>query len=120
MNKKYFKAVWHCYTEDLSTTKVLLDLGIFFSFTGILTYKNAENVRQSAKYIPINRIMVETDSPYLVPYNARKKGVKINEPMYVIEIIEKLAYIKNLKLEETIKFLTENTIKFFNLPIKYK
>ena len=117
MNKKRFKAVWHCYTESLETSKILLDLGIFISFTGILTYKNSDNVRDVAEYVPLNHIMVETDSPFLVPYNARKKGVKVNEPKYVLEIVEKLADIKDVNLNEISEILTRNTIDFFNLPI---
>ncbi len=116
MDKGMFKAVWHCYTENLETAKVLLELGVFISFTGILTYKNAEEIRKVAKFYPANMIMIETDAPYLVPFYKRKKGNKINEPAFVVEILEKLADIKKMNKGALEKVIYENTTKFYDIP----
>ncbi len=115
--KKYsdqenFKAVLHCFSGDKNFAKQIIDLGLYVSFTGILTFPNAKNVVQAAKSIPIERIFVETDTPFLAPQAKRGKE---NQPAYVTYIAEKLAEIKEISLEKVSEITTKNAIKFFSL-----
>ena len=77
--------VLHCFTEDCATAEALLDLGFYISFSGILTFRNAEQLRDVARYVPLDRILVETDSPYLAPVPHRGKE---NQPAYVRDVAE--------------------------------
>ena len=112
---KGFKAVWHCYTEDTLTLKALLDMGIFVSFTGIITYPSAVNLQEVVRYVPINNFMIETDSPYLPPQKARKNNIKINEPAYAKMVAEEISAIKNLEYDEICRITTETAEKFFKI-----
>ncbi len=107
--------VWHCFTEDLSTLKKLLDIGVLVSFTGIATYPSADNVRDLIRYVPLDHFMIETDSPLLVPQPARKKNIKINEPAYAKMIIEEISAVRNRDFVEICELTTRNAEKFFNL-----
>jgi TatD DNase family protein len=90
--------VLHCFTEDWETARSIMDLGFFISFSGILTYASAGSLREIAKKIPLDRLLVETDSPYLVP--APWKGrIQRNEPAFVVETARRLAELKSLSLE---------------------
>ena len=95
----------HCYTGDINFTKKLLDLDVFFSFSGILTFKNADNIVESLKIIPNNRLLVETDSPFCTPEPYRGK---INEPSYVKFVAEKIGEIKNINKDELFRILNVN------------
>ena len=89
--------VMHCFTESWSMAKQALDLGLYISFSGIITFNNANDLREVVKKVPLDRILIETDSPYLAPVPFRGK---INQPCYVPKIAEKIAYIKNISINE--------------------
>ena len=89
--------VFHCYSGSWEMAKVLLNLGFYLSFAGPVTYKNARHTVEVAVHAPIDRILVETDSPYLTPEPRRGKR---NEPTYVQEVVKKLAELKNLSFED--------------------
>ncbi len=91
--------ILHCFTEDRETAERMIDLGFLISFSGILTYRNASGLRETAAALPMEKLLVETDSPYLVPQALRDKS-KRNEPLFVIETAKVLAEIKHLSLEE--------------------
>lgn len=102
--------VMHCFSEDWDTAKAALDLGFYISFSGILTFKNAADLREVAKKIPSDRILVETDSPYLTPMPYRGKP---NSPAYTYYVVEKLAQIRNNKIDEIAKITTQNFENLF-------
>lgn len=91
--------ILHCFTEDRQTAERMIDLGFFVSFSGILTYRSASALREIAAALPLEKLLVETDSPYLVP-QARRDKWKRNEPLFVIETARVLAEIKKVPLEE--------------------
>jgi len=109
---KYPKAhgVMHCFTSNWDLAKVMLERGFYFSASGILTFKNAESIRETFAKIPINRIVIETDSPYCAPVPHRGK---VCEPAFVIETARVLAQIKNLQIDELENILFENTKKLY-------
>jgi TatD DNase family protein len=107
--------VLHCFTEDIETAKQLLDIGFYISFSGIITFKNAEALREVAKYVPLDRILVETDSPYLAPVPYRGKE---NQPAYVREVAQYLSALKGVSLEEIAQKTTSNFCQLFNLQGK--
>jgi len=104
-----FKAVLHCYTGGRELAMKAIALGLSISFTGILTFKNSQSIRDIAAELPADRIMVETDAPYLAPGKFRGKR---NEPSYVAETAKVLAETRGVSLEEISRQTTEN---FFNL-----
>ena len=103
--------VSHCFSSTLSTAKKLLDLGYYISFSGNLTFKNS-NLPSVAKYLPLDRLLVETDSPYLSPEPFRGKP---NEPGRVRYIAEKLAEIHNISFESIAEQTTKNINKLFSI-----
>ena len=108
----YKKGIMHCYAGSIETSKELEKLGFYFSFAGPLTYKNANTLRNVAQSIPLDRILVETDDPYLTPTPHRGK---INHPSYVIYVAEELANIKNMSYEEIQEITYKNSLKVFDL-----
>ena len=100
----------HCFTGSLEFSKNLLKLDAFFSASGIITFKNSLDLQKTFKNIPINNLLVETDSPYLAPIPMRGKQ---NEPSYVKYTLEKLAEIKNLSISEVSKLTDINFNKLF-------
>ncbi len=108
------KFVAHCFTSDKDTAKKILDLSGFISIPGIVTFQNADTLRESVKYIPIDRILLETDCPFLAPIPMRGKR---NEPAFLIYTAKKIAEIKNLDLETLAEKTCENTVQFFGLKI---
>ena len=104
--------VLHCFAEDWPTAKRALDIGFYISFSGILTFKNAETLRDVARRVPADRMLVETDSPYLAPVPYRGKT---NEPSYVLHTAEKLAEVRNAPLEEIAETTTRNFFELFYL-----
>ncbi len=106
------RGVLHCFADTYETAQKFLGLGFMVSFTGIVTYPKAESVRETAKKIPLERIMIETDAPYLSPQPVRGER---NEPAYVKYVAEEIARIRGLSFDEAAKATTENAIKFFNL-----
>lgn len=104
--------ILHCFTEDRETAKKLLDLGMHISFSGIVTFRNAEQIREAARYIPLDRILVETDSPYLAPVPYRGKP---NQPAYTRDVAEYLAVVKGVSVEQLAAQTTQNFAKLFNI-----
>ena len=103
------KGVMHCFAEDWETAKKALDLGFFISFSGIVTFKSATNVQEVAKKTPLDRILVETDSPYLAPVPNRGKT---NEPAFVRHTAQFIADLRGISLEE---LAHQTTTNFFGL-----
>lgn len=102
----------HCFTETLDFAKAALDLGFYLSFSGIVTFKNAADLREVARYTPMDRILIETDSPYLAPVPHRGKT---NEPSFVPHVAELLAREKGLSVEEVGVQTTQNFNTLFRL-----
>jgi len=108
------KGVFHCFTEDWDMAKAGLDLGFYISFSGILTFKNAESLREVAKSVPLNRILVETDAPYLTPVPYRGKP---NFPGYTRFVAELIATIKGVSYEEVARQTTRNFEDLFQVKV---
>ena len=108
--------VLHCFTEDWPFAKSMMDHNFWVSFSGILTYPNADPLREVARKMPLERILIETDSPYLVPVPHRGK-IKRNEPLYVKEIAQTLAQIKQMQLEEIATITSQNFSSLFLFEI---
>lgn len=102
----------HSYTGTPQWAEKIVELGGYFSFNGIITFNSADNVRAALSAIPIERILLETDSPYLAPVPHRGKR---NQPAYLIDVAEKVAECKNLSLEEVASVTTHNAKTFFNV-----
>lgn len=107
--------VIHCFTGTLPFAQKMIELGFYISFSGILTFKNAEDLRNVARHLPLDRILIETDAPYLAPIPHRGQP---NEPAWVKHVAEKLAEIRSESLEEIAKTTHENTVQLFGLPSK--
>lgn len=104
------RGVIHCFTGDYDAAREFLDLGFYLSFTGIITFKNADALRDVARRLPLERILLETDSPYLAPVPHRGKR---NEPSLVRCVAETLSQVKGLPLEEVAHTTTSNTQEMF-------
>ena len=102
--------VMHCFAEDWATAKAALDLGFYISFSGILTFKSAIDLREIAKKVPADRLLVETDSPYLTPAPYRGKP---NSPAYTYYVAEKLAEVRNTSIDEIAEVTTTNFKNLF-------
>ena len=107
------RGVFHCYSGSVELAKELAKLGWMISFTGVLTYKNARKAVEVAEAIPLERLMIETDSPYMAPVPHRGKR---NDSGYVLHICEKLAEIKGISTEECARITLENGRRFFRIP----
>ncbi|MBE5746306.1 MAG: TatD family deoxyribonuclease [Clostridiales bacterium] len=107
-----YGAVVHCYSGSVEYAKELLKLGLYISFTGVITFKNAKKSLEVIKEVPLDRIMIETDCPYLCPEPFRSQ---LNEPKFVNLVFEKIAEIKNIDKEKLDEILRENTRKFFKI-----
>ncbi len=105
------KILMHCFTGSEKFAKKLLDLNAYFSASGIITFKNSTTLQETFKSIPLDRILIETDSPYLAPVPNRGKK---NEPSYVKFTAEKLANVKEISLSELIESTTLNFNNLFN------
>ncbi len=106
------KILMHCFTGSLEFAKKLLDLNCFFSASGIITFKNSSELRSTFAYLPIKKIIVETDSPFLAPIPMRGKK---NEPSFIKYTLEKLAEIKEKSFNDMDKITSENFLKLFSL-----
>jgi TatD DNase family protein len=109
-NENAQSGVMHCFTEDWETAKAALDLGFYISFSGILTFNNANDLREIAKKVPADRLLVETDSPYLTPAPYRGKP---NSPAYTYYVVEKLAEVRNTSIDEIAEVTTTNFKNLF-------
>jgi TatD DNase family protein len=108
--KGAFPAVLHCYTGGRDLAQQAVALGLFVSFTGILTFKKSNDLRAIAKALPADRILVETDSPYLAPGPYRGKR---NEPAYVVETAQVLAETRGVSLAQIARETSENFFRLF-------
>lgn len=108
------RVVFHCYSGDQETAARILDMGFWLSFTGVVTFKNADAVRAVARDVPAERIMIETDAPYLSPVPVRK--IRPNEPAFVAHTARHLAEVRGVSFEEFAATTTANAQRFFGLP----
>lgn len=106
------KGVMHCFSENLEFAKIIIDMGFLISFTGIITFTKNQDTLQVVKEIPLEKIMIETDCPYLTPNKYRGKR---NEPAYVVEVAKKIAEIKKISLEKVEDITSKNAIELFKL-----
>ena len=106
-----FTPLLHCYTGGPALAEAALELGGFISFSGIITFKNASDIRAIAEATPLDRIIIETDCPYLAP--VPKRGRR-NEPAYLVHVAEKLAEVKGVSPEEIATVTTENFFRLFS------
>lgn len=110
-NAKNVGGVLHCFTEGWDMAEQAIELGFYISFSGIVTFKNAAELREVAKKIPDDRILIETDSPYLAPVPHRGKQ---NQPAYVVEVAKHLASIRGQSVEHIAQISTNNYKRLFN------
>ena len=110
-NAQLVGGVLHCFTESLDVALEAIDLGFYISFSGIVTFKNAVMLKEVASQLPLDRILVETDSPYLAPIPYRGK---INQPAYVKHVAEELSRIRNVPLSDIMEATTANFFRLFN------
>jgi TatD DNase family protein len=107
------RGVFHCFTETMAVAKAALAMGFHISFSGILTFRNAEELRAVAREVPLDRCLIETDSPYLAP--APYRG-KTNSPAYVPWVAARLAEVKGLSVDEVAAATRINFERLFNIP----
>jgi TatD DNase family protein len=107
-----FPILIHCFTGSKDFAERMLDLGGYISISGIVTFKNATQLQDVVRYVPLENILIETDSPYLAP--VPKRG-KMNEPAYVTYVAEFIAQLKNLPLDQVQQTTTQNFLKLFQL-----
>ena len=107
------RGVFHCFTETMEVAAAALDMGFDISFSGILTFRNAEELRAVARFVPLERCLVETDSPYLAPMPHRGKT---NQPAWVAHVAAKLAELKGLPVARVAQATSANFERLFNLP----
>jgi TatD DNase family protein len=112
MKNKEFKGLLHCFTSSEELAKKALDLGLYISISGICTFKNSIQLHDIIKWLPLDRILIETDAPFLAPIPMRGKT---NEPSYVKYVAEKIAEIKNLSTEEVINTTYVNFVNLFKI-----
>ena len=105
--------VFHCFTETEAVARAALDLGFFISFSGILTFKTAHELRAVARFVPLDRCLIETDSPYLAPVPYRGKT---NSPAYVPYVARQIAELKSLSIETIAETTSRNFERLFKLP----
>ena len=107
------RGVFHCFTESMDVARAALDIGFLISFSGILTFKNAADLREVARYVPLDRCLIETDSPYLAPVPYRGKT---NSPAYVPYVARQIAELKGCTVEEVAQRTSRNFEALFGLP----
>ncbi|WP_343182380.1 TatD family hydrolase [Buchnera aphidicola] len=105
--------VIHSFTGDIDMARRLLDLGFYISFSGIITFKNAKDIKEIVKFIPINKILIETDSPYLTPEPVRGT---INMPSYLLYVAKYISKLKKINIYDMAKIIKKNFFSLFNLP----
>lgn len=106
------KGIMHCFVEDMKIANRAMEIGFYISFSGIVTFKNAKQLKDVAKQIPMDRILVETDSPYLAPVPFRGKT---NQPGYTRYVAQEIADLKEVSLDEVAKATTDNFNRLFHL-----
>lgn len=111
MTRGVFKPLLHCFSSNWDLARRSLALGAYVSFSGILTYKNAEDIRETARRVPENRLLVETDAPYLAPVPFRGKT---NEPAFVVKTLETLASLRHISAVDLAAVTSENFFTLFD------
>ncbi|MBI5192205.1 MAG: TatD family hydrolase [Nitrospirae bacterium] len=107
---KAVNGIFHCFSGDMDMAVQALAMGFYISFSGVITFKKAENLLEIIKYVPLNRLLIETDAPYLTPNPFRGKR---NEPAYVRHTAEKIAEVKGISIEETASAIMKNAEELF-------
>lgn len=102
--------VMHCFTESSEVARAALDLGFYISFSGIVTFRNAKELKAVASYVPLDRLLIETDAPYLAPVPHRGRT---NEPAWVIHVAEEIARLRGVPLDHIETVTTENFFRLF-------
>ncbi|MGH8596633.1 MAG: TatD family hydrolase, partial [Gammaproteobacteria bacterium] len=105
--------VMHCFVDTWETAERALDLGFYISFSGIVTFRNAKSVQEVARRMPLERMLVETDAPYLAPVPHRGKS---NQPAYVRYVAEYIAELKGIPAQEVFAATTRNFVTLFKPP----
>ena len=105
--------VMHCFTESWEVAQGCLDMGFHISFSGIVTFKNAKELHEVARRVPLERMLIETDSPYLAPVPFRGK---LNQPAYVKHVAEGVAALRGIAVEEVARITTANFFRLFRIP----
>ena len=106
--------VFHCFSESAEQARSVLGRGYYVSFTGVVTFKNAEKTRDAARVVPLDRLMIETDCPYMSPEPVRSQ--KPNEPALMVHTARLLAGLKGMDMEDFAQAATQTAVTFFNLP----
>jgi TatD DNase family protein len=115
MKNGALKPLLHCFTSSMELARRGLAIGAFVSFSGILTYKSAENLRTVAAEVPMDRLLVETDSPYLAPVPYRGKS---NEPAFVVKTLQRLAEVKGVTADVMAKATNDNFFRLFSKVLR--
>lgn len=102
--------IFHCFTEDMDTARAALDLGFHISFSGIVTFKNAKALKEVAAFVPLDRMLIETDAPYLAPVPHRGRT---NEPSYVLHVAEEISRLRGVPIEKVGAATTANFFRLF-------
>ena len=113
-NAREIGGVMHCFTETLDVAMRAIEMGFYISFSGIVTFKNATALKEVAQHVALDRILVETDSPYLAPIPFRGKT---NQPAYVKHVAEEVARLRNIPLEELTEASTRNFFTLFKRAV---
>ncbi len=111
-NAQEVGGVMHCFTENWEVAQAALDLNFYISFSGIVTFKNATQIKDVAQRVPLNRILIETDSPYLAPIPFRGK---LNQPAYVKHVAEEIALLRGITVDEVGQATSENFGRLFGV-----
>jgi TatD DNase family protein len=106
--------VFHCFTETAQVARAALDLGFFISFSGIVTFRNAEDLREVARFVPLDRLLIETDSPYLAPVPVRGKT---NEPAHVAHVGRAIAALRGIPVEALASATSVNFERLFKVKV---
>lgn len=104
-------AVLHCFTESLEMAQAAMEMGIYISISGIVTFNSAKDLQETVKQIPLDKLLIETDSPWLAPVPYRGKE---NQPMYVTEVAKFIAQLKGISVDELAQQTTDNFYRLFN------
>jgi TatD DNase family protein len=107
--------VMHCFTESLEVARQAFEIGFLVSFSGIVTFKNAVDLKEVARSIPLSRMLIETDAPYLAPVPHRGKT---NEPAFVRHVAEEIARLRGIEVEEVAATTSHNFFDLFRIPIE--
>jgi TatD DNase family protein len=106
--------VFHCFSGSAEQARIVIDYGFYISLTGVVTFKNAKSLRRAAEIVPTDRLMLETDCPYMSPEPMRKQ--KINEPALMVHTAECLAELKQMPLLDFADAVTATSKSFFDMP----